>query len=303
MAAHQSAFCKTIYAICPVFDIEPLNEVLGCAPTLNGTRFARGLPCSPNNTVWRVDESTVQAMQRADGAGDLWRSSCPSNQAGPFRPAWPRPCLRGFWRTPPIETPPLWAICTSAWLSAQKSTAWCSVGTSCAPTCAHCLLSHPWAPLKRARLCPPCTLLSGICTHWWDLPSAFSSLGYTVPAPSAFLTREALQSYYCFDGSLLDSLCISHLLGSPELLTLGNIHWNSASFRNEMLGVLLGTRNGKRNLLHAWFWTGLEERPPNLKNWDEVSQTSSASVRWDSFYPFYRSASLCTETKQSLNNF
>lgn len=51
MAAHQSAFCKTIYAICPVFDIEPLNEVLGCAPTLNGTRFARGLPCSPNNTV------------------------------------------------------------------------------------------------------------------------------------------------------------------------------------------------------------------------------------------------------------
>lgn len=40
MAAHQSSFCKTIYAICPVFDIQPLNEVLGCAPTLNGTRFA-----------------------------------------------------------------------------------------------------------------------------------------------------------------------------------------------------------------------------------------------------------------------
>lgn len=89
---------------------------------LHATRFARSLSCSPNNNVWRVDESIVQAMQRADGATDLWRSSCPSDQAEPSWTACPRPCLIDFWRASQMETcepPPLWAICTSAWLSAQ----------------------------------------------------------------------------------------------------------------------------------------------------------------------------------------
>lgn len=30
-----------------------------------------------------------------------------------------------------------------------KIVSWCSIGTSCIPLCAHCLLSHSWAPLKK----------------------------------------------------------------------------------------------------------------------------------------------------------
>jgi len=53
-----------------------------------------------------------------------------------------------------------------------KIVSWCSVGTSCIPLCACCLLSHSWAPLKKKGcLGALCSLPSGVYTKTWDPPT------------------------------------------------------------------------------------------------------------------------------------
>ena len=65
----------------------------------------------------------------------------------------------------------------------------CSDGTSYASVCAHCPLSCHWALLKRAWPHPPDTHPSDICKYILGHLAAFSSSGWTSPAPSAFPCR------------------------------------------------------------------------------------------------------------------
>jgi len=92
----------------------------------------------------------------------------------------------GIWGLPEsskeVITHPPGCLC-SVTCTAQKCS-WCSEGTSCAPVCAHCLLSWPWAPLTVWR-CSLRTLLSGIYGHGMGSPRASCSPGWAVSAPLA----------------------------------------------------------------------------------------------------------------------
>ena len=92
------------------------------------------------------------------------------------------------------ETPqPLWATCASAPLAAQhRSASWCSKGTSCVPTCAHCLLSWHWAALAKAWLHPVFILSSGIYGHGWDPPEPPLSQAEQSQISQPFLTGGVL---------------------------------------------------------------------------------------------------------------
>jgi len=77
--------------------------------------------------------------------------------------------------------------------SERTSSSSCSDGTSYASVCAHCPLSCHWAPLKRVWPYPPDTHPSDICKYMLGALTAFSSSGWTSPAPSAS-PRRILQS-------------------------------------------------------------------------------------------------------------
>ena len=95
----------------------------------------------------------------------VWSNS--PAQARPPEAGWPGPCPGSFLISSRMESPqPLSATCASAWSPPQwKNVFWCVEGTSCVSVCAHCFWSCHWAPLKRAWLCPLCTLPSGIYIH------------------------------------------------------------------------------------------------------------------------------------------
>ena len=103
----------------------------------------------------------------------------PTARAGPPTAGCPGPCPDGFWISPRMETPqPPWVTFASAQSPSQwKRVSWCWEATSCVSVCARCLWSCHWAPLKGAWLHLLFTLPSAFCTHWWDSPWAFSSLG------------------------------------------------------------------------------------------------------------------------------
>ena len=98
----------------------------------------------------------------------IW--SNPPAPAGPPRASGPGLCPDGLWVSPWTETPqPPWATCASAQLPSQQK--WfpdVQRGPRVflfVPICAHHLWSCHWALLRRAWLCPLCTLPSGIYIH------------------------------------------------------------------------------------------------------------------------------------------
>ena len=97
------------------------------------------------------------------------------------------PCTGRSWISPEKETPqPPWAACSSAPSPSEgRSSSSCSDGTSPVSVCAHCPLSCHWAPLERVWPRPPDTHPADIYKHLWGPLSAFSSSGWTSPAPSA----------------------------------------------------------------------------------------------------------------------
>ena len=120
---------------------------------------------------------------------DLCGSSSPTPlpKQGHLQAGCTGPCPGGSWISPEKETPQLlWATCSCAPSPSEgRSSSSCSDGTSYASAFARCPLSCHWAPPKRVWPHPPDTHPSDICKHLLGPITAFSSSGWTSPAPSA----------------------------------------------------------------------------------------------------------------------
>ena len=154
--------------------------IAGCSTICWFCSWGHSLSCR----TWRESPN-----HRMAGVG---RDLCSNWSNHPARAGSPRagctgPSPGGFWRSPEKENPqPLWAACSSAPSPSEgRSSSSCSDGTSCASVCARCPLSCHWAPLERVWPRPPDTHTWDFCKHTLGPLSAFSSPGWTSPAPSA----------------------------------------------------------------------------------------------------------------------
>jgi len=143
---------------------------------------------------FKFDKVNITESQNSRGwKGPLWVIwSKPPAEAGSPTAGCKGPCPGGSWISPEKETPqPPWAAYSSAPSPSEgRNSSSCSDRTSFASGCAHCPLSCHWAPLKRAWPHPPDTHPSDIYKHWLGPLSAFSSSGWTSPAPSASPRRK-----------------------------------------------------------------------------------------------------------------
>lgn len=106
-------------------------------------------------------------------------------------------------------------LCECSGLTIAKTVSWCSDGNSCAYFFAHYTLSHYWAPLNTACLCPLGTLTSDIYILTAS-PWAFFSTDWTVKAFLTFSNNEMLQSPNYLSG-FFQCVHVSLVRNSTEL--------------------------------------------------------------------------------------
>ena len=128
------------------------------------------------------------------------------------------------------DSQPLQAVFDSAPSLAQHRSASCySEGNSCAPICAHCLLSWYWALLIRAwlhSLHPPFRSLQTFIRS----PMSLLFSGVDIPALSGFLCRRGvlvtLSSWWASSELFPVYPCLSCMGGSPALDTVLQVQPN-----------------------------------------------------------------------------
>ena len=145
--------------------------------------------------ILQINEDKCPSEESQNGRGWKWplwiiQSNSPA-EAGSPRAGYTGPHPGGLWISPGKENSQrLWETCSSAPSPSEwRRSSSCSDGTSYATVCACCPLSCRWAPLKRAWPHPPDTHAEDVYKHLLGPISAFSSSGWTSPAPSAFPRR------------------------------------------------------------------------------------------------------------------